>query len=187
MKVLWLDTETTGLDYRKHGIVQLAMIAESDEVVQDKLVLTMKPTGRVADDVSLELNKYTREQIASFEPWEKVYRKVKKFLHKYIDRFDREDKFILGGQNVGFDSDFMKSWFEHCDDPYWFSLVEAGAFIDTYKILTFLQWIGKIPILENRKNQTLCKHFGIDLSNAHDALADIEATRAVAYKMRDLL
>ena len=135
---------------------------------------------------ALEVNGYTQEQIRGFEPWENVYHKVIEFMGQFVDKFKKEDKFILGGQNVEFDCDMMKSWFEHCNDKYWFSWVKAGAYIDTLKIVTFLQWKGKVPILESRKNSALCKHFGIDLSNAHDAMADIEATSAVAYKMREL-
>ena len=186
MKVLWLDTETTGLDPDKHGIIQLAMIIDIDGEKKDSLVLNMRPTGRIATPEALEVNGCTNEQIRGFEPWESVYHKVVEFMGKYVDKFDKEDKFILGGQNVGFDSDMMMSWFKHCGDKYWFSWVKAGAYIDTLRVITFLQWSGKVPILENRKNETICKHFGIDLSNAHDAMADIEATRAAAYKMRGL-
>ena len=146
----------------------------------------MKPSGRMAEQKALDINGYSREQIASFEPWENIYLKFIELLSKYVDKFDKEDKFILGGQNVGFDSNFVKSWFEYCNDKYWFSWVKAGAFIDTLPMITFLQWAGKVPILENRKNETICKHFGVELNNAHDAMADIEATREVAYKMRGL-
>ena len=186
MKVLWIDTETTGLDPDKHGIIQLAMIVDIDGQIKGKETFTMCPTGRASTKEALEVNGYTQEQIRGFELWENVYHKVTEFMSRFVDKFKKEDKFILGGQNVGFDCDMMKSWFEYCDDKYWFSWVKAGAYIDTLPTVTFLQWQGKVPILKSRKNSELCKHFGIALDNAHDAMADIEATRAVAYKMKGL-
>ena len=187
MKILWLDTETTGLDCNKHGIVQLAMIIDIDNKVVDKKTFLMNPTDRLMDKKALEVNGYNEEQIKKFTPWNKVHDEVISFLSLYVNKFDKKDKFILAGQNVGFDNNFMKAWFESCEDKYWYSWVQSGAFIDTFFMLTFLQWCGKIPLLENRKNETICKHFDIDLTNAHDDMADIEATRAVACEMRDLI
>lgn len=187
MKVLWTDTETTGLDPECNGIIQLAMIIEIDDKIAAKRIFQMCPTGRTATTEALKVNGYTKEQITSFTPWEQVYKEVVEFLGRYVDKFDKNDKYILAGQNVKFDSDMMKSWFEYCNDKYWFSWVKAGAMIDTLHMVTALQWAGRIPILESRKNSALCEYFGIDLSNAHDAMADIEATRQVAYKMRDLI
>jgi DNA polymerase-3 subunit epsilon len=187
MKVLWLDTETTGLNSEKNGIIQLAVIIDIDGEEKFRKTYLMRPTGRTAEDKALEVNGYTREQIAGFTPWEQVHKEFTDDLSQFVDKFNRDDKFILGGQNVEFDSRFIMSWFKSCGDNYWFSWVKAGAVIDTLPMVTFLQWCEKVPMLENRKNETLCKHFGIDLSNAHDAMADIEATRAVAVKMRELI
>ena len=121
MKVLWLDTETTGLNSEVHGIIQLATIIDIDGELKEKQTFLMKPSGRMAEQKALDINGYSREQIASFEPWENIYLKFIELLSKYVDKFDKEDKFILGGQNVGFDSNFVKSWFEYCNDKYWFS------------------------------------------------------------------
>lgn len=48
MKILWIDTETTGLDPDKHGIIQLAMIVDIDGQIKGKEIFTMCPTGRTS-------------------------------------------------------------------------------------------------------------------------------------------
>jgi DNA polymerase-3 subunit epsilon len=43
-----------------------------------------------------------------------------------------------------------------------------------------------LPYLPDRKLGTVAKHLGVNLENAHDALADIKATREVAGKLYKL-
>jgi len=43
-----------------------------------------------------------------------------------------------------------------------------------------------LPYLPDRKLGTVAKHLGVTLDNAHDALADIKATRQVAAKLHQL-
>ena len=186
-KLLWCDTETGGLDRDKNGIISLALIAEIDGKVEGKEYFEMNPVGRIIDPTALEINGFTEEQIKSFRPWEQVRIDILYFMGQFVNKYQKNDKFILSGQNVIFDSDMMQSYFNACDDPYWFSWVKAGRFIDTYQTLAFLQWAGKIPILENAKLETLCKHFNIEVENLHSAMDDIVATRKVAYKMKELL
>ena len=187
-KILWLDLETTGLDEHLHGIISLAMLAEIDGVLVDELYVEMFPTGRDGDIKALEINGYTIEQVKSFRPWERVKVDVDMFLQTHIDKWSKTDKFILAGQNVkDFDLKFLKSYYEACGDNYIFSYIKAGPYIDTLPTLTFLQDVDLVPTLPNSKLITICDHFGVTLDNAHNALADIKATREVYGKMKELL
>ena len=40
-----------------------------------------------------------------------------------------------------------------------------------------------MPKLENHKLETICKIMGVELSNAHNSLADIKATKEVGDKL----
>jgi DNA polymerase III epsilon subunit-like protein len=186
-KLLWCDTETGGLDFNKNGIISLALIAEIDGKIEGKEYFEMNPVGTEIEQGALEVNGFTLEQIQSFRPREQVRQDILAFMKEFVSPYKKEDKFLLAGQNVIFDSNMMKSYFEHCGDPYWFSWVQAGKFIDTYQSLAFLQWAGKIPQLENSKLETLGKHFDLNTENLHNAMDDIVLTRAVAYKMKELL
>ena len=175
-KILWIDTETTGLIPSKHGIISVAAIIDIDGQVIDKFELEMKPTGRVSDKRALKINGYTYGKIQNLKPWEAVF---PEFIHRINIKYSSE-KFILGGQNVSFDDKFIRSWADCCDAAaYWDYLVEGE--IDTMKISKqFLE-------LESHKLGNLCKHFGVPLENAHNAMADIEATRKLYYVMMEKL
>ena len=43
MKNLWIDLETTGLDVKKHGVVQIAGIVEIDGEIQESFNFFTKP------------------------------------------------------------------------------------------------------------------------------------------------
>lgn len=186
-KLLWCDTETSGLSPEKNGVISVAMIAEIDGKIEGKEYWEMNPVGREISQDALDVNAFTIEQIQSFRPWEQIRPDILYFMGQFVNKYQKEDKFILAGQNVIFDNNMMKSYFDACNDPYWFSWVKAGRFIDTYQSLAFLQWAGKIPLLENAKLETLGEHFGLNTENLHNAMDDIVLTRKVAYKMKDLL
>lgn len=188
MLKIWIDTETSGLDEHKHGIVTLALLVEKEDEIIDEAYFEMLPTGRQADPKALEVNKLTMEEIKTYRPWEQVKLDVDAFLQTHVDKWDKTQKYILAGQNAkDFDLKFLKSYYEACGDNYLFSYIKAGPYIDTLSLMTVLQDLGKAPILENYKLETLCNYFGVELTDSHNALADIKATREVYLKMKELL
>ncbi len=54
--------------------------------------------------------------------------------------------------------------------------------LDPQPILNLMDYMGRIS-LPNHRLQTACDHFGVKLENAHDALADITATRALMQRL----
>ena len=42
-KICWIDTETTGLDPRKHDVIQLAALVEIDGKIEAQKVWKCKP------------------------------------------------------------------------------------------------------------------------------------------------
>lgn len=177
-KILWTDTETTGLSAEKNGIISVACIADICGEVVEKFELEMRPTGRVSDPQALKINGYTHAQIRRLTPWEEV---LPEFIYRInmISRKHLPDQpFLLGGQNVVFDNRHIVSWTEYCQAPeYWKFLVKQTGFVDTKTVAK------KFPELTSRKLGDMCQHFGVRLENAHNALADIEATRELYYVM----
>lgn len=182
MKVLWYDVETTGLDSKNNDILTLAGIVEIDEEVKEEFYLEMQPFNY--DTISkkaLEINGLTLEQIRKFQSPQQAYRKIQSIFSKYINRYNKNDKFISAGHNVRFDLDFLSNFFKKNNDKYFGSWCDYHT-IDTLQILHLLKFKKAIEI-ENCKLVTASKKFGIDLSNTHNAMADIKATRELFYKL----
>lgn len=185
MKLLFLDTETTGLDPKLHAVIQIAGIVEIDGEVKEEFNFKCSPQkGDLISKQALEIQNLTIDQIRNLEPPAATYRAFRQILSKYVDPFNKEDKFFMVGQNTKFDYDFMVSFFEKNDDHYFYSFVRYHL-IDVIS-LTAAAHVAGLMNLTNMKLETVAKHFGIELS-AHDALNDIKATREIFYKYVDLL
>lgn len=184
-KVLWFDVETTGLKADKHSIIQLAAIVEIDgEVVAEKEFLIQPLKDREIDPVALQVNGRSSEEIKTepFLPVEKVFPEILRLFDLYIDRFDRSDKFFIGGYNVDFDVDFLASLFGYMRNN-WLGSYVNWVKLDPIALVNIMTYMGLLD-LPNRKLLTVCNHFGIELGeDAHDAIADIKATRELFGKL----
>ena len=186
MKVLWIDTETTGLDPVKNGIIQLAGIIEIDNVVKEEFDYLIRPfPSDEMSDEALAISGTAKEELLTSPSYISpitVYRQFIVMLSKYVDKFDKNDKFIPAGQNVKFDTDFMRAFFVKNTDKYFGSFV-GGQAIDLMPFAMLLKYLGIIEV-ENCKLETLAKYIGKDFK-AHNALEDIKMTRIVLKELTD--
>lgn len=175
MKLLWIDTETTGLYPKTNGIIQVAFIIDfQGEIVAEKQFV-MNPVGRRIDDQALLINGKTREEISQFPDWQLVREEITDFLIPH-------GLMVRAGHNVDFDYRMLNGmWSELSSDDYGvFPFVEKGHYVDT----CLMSRNRNLPIANNRLT-TVCQHFGIAADGAHDALNDIRMTRKLYYKMID--
>lgn len=105
---------------------------------------------------------------------------MESIFEKYCSKFDKNDKFILIGQNIKFDFQKLYEFYVRLGNKYLGSWINFKLMFDTLAVIQALQVVSKMPILENNKLITWCNHFNIELENAHDALADIKATKELA-------
>lgn len=187
MKVLWIDTETTGTNPARHGIVQLALIVEIDGVVHERKSWFMCPTGKAIDPDALRVHGMSREDISKFPPVQQVKPQVEEFLAKYVNRYDKTDKFVPAGFNLGFDMDFFAAMWRDCGDEYFYSFVGGGCTIDPFRTVGMLEWGGLIPELPKRNLVGMCEFFGVKIEKAHNAMSDIEATRELALTLKTIM
>lgn len=187
-KILWFDTETTGTDTSKHGLIQLAAVLEVDGILVEEIELKIKPfKGQIVTRGAVEIHGFTMERLRTdeFLDPKEAYREWLKFLARHIDKYDRSDKAYVGGQNVHFDVDFLNAWFSNNHDTYLGSWINWRR-LDSLNLAHVCASLGLLDV-ENFKLGTLCEHFGIPLDDAHDALADIRASRLVYYNVLKLL
>lgn len=185
MKILYFDTETTGLNPEKNGLIQIAGILEVDGVEKARFDFTARPfDGDVIDEKALAVHGRSREEIMKYPTPSDVYKDLVSFFSRHINKFDPKDKFYPAGYNVRFDLDFLASFFRKNGDVYFGSFCNWRA-IDALPLMHFLDHLGYISY-ENYKLETVCQRLGIDIQ-AHDALSDIEATRSLIQKIKKMI
>lgn len=182
MKLLYFDTETTGLDAKENDILTLAGIIEIDGEVKEELYLEMQPFNyKSISEEALKVNGLNLEQIKTFQTPQRAYEKIIDIFRKYINRYNKFDKFTAVGHNIKFDIGFLSEFFKKNNDKYFGSWMDYHC-LDTMQLLHILMF-KKAIVLDNCKLVTASKHFGIDLNNAHNSLSDIKATRELFYKI----
>ncbi len=178
MKLCYLDTETTGLDANVNDIIQIAGIIEIDGQIEDKFEFLMRPFdgGRV-DDKALQVNKRTRQEIAAFENPQIQLGMFQSLLARYVHPDIYTDCFLMVGHNVEFDKNFIQAWFRKAGQGSNYRKFFDYKVVDTYPLIFTLDQVFKFG-LKNHKLETIAQFFGIPIQ-AHDAMADITATREV--------
>lgn len=175
LKNFYFDTETTGVKHWKNGIHQISGAIEIDGVIKEHFDFKVQPfKDAVIEDEALAVSGITREQIAGYTPMQQVKREICGMLSKYVDKFDKRDKFFLiGYNNASFDNQFLRAFFVQCNDNYfgsWFwsspidVMILAGEFLKHER-----------PLMIDFKQSTVARYLGIDVDETklHDAEYDV--------------
>ena len=187
-KIIFIDTETGGVNPEKAALIQLSGIIRIDKKDVEKFDFYIKPfENSEVTEKALEVQGRTLEELKTdkYVEEKEVYKQFINLLDKYIDKYDRTDKFIVAGYNVRFDVDILKAFFQRHGNNFLFSYLDSSMLDPLYSI-RLLQIAEVLPVLENNKLETWCKHFGIELK-AHDSLEDIEATKKLIGKLISLI
>lgn len=185
MKLLFFDLETTGTLVNKHGIHQISGMVVIDGEVKETFNLHVQPNPKaLIEPTALEVGGVTEAQIKAYPPMGVIYNQFVEMLSKYVDRFNKKDKFFLVGyNNASFDNQFLRAWFIQNGDNYFGSWFWANS-IDVMVMATpYLA--DRRADMENFKQGTVAKTLGIaiDDSKLHDALYDIEVCKAIYDKV----
>lgn len=181
MKLVFFDLETTGTNPGKHGIHQISGQIVIDGVIKETFDFHVQPNPRaMIEDEALKVGGVTREQILAYPPMQQVYQEFVAMLGKYVDKFNKKDKFFLVGyNNAAFDNQFLRGFFLQNGDVYFGSWFWANS-IDVM-VLASAYLATRRPEMENFKLSTVAKTLGIVVNDdsLHDAIYDIELTKAV--------
>lgn len=182
MKLFFLDTETTGLLSWKHGVIQIAGVIEVNKKVQEVVNISCAPFATDAvDPVALKLQQTTAAELNTRLSPDLAYKQLTKTLGKYVDKYDTKDKLTVIGYNIDFDLGFLEKWFTKNQDKYFGSWFNRRP-MDIMSLAYYYRYLTGIE-LPDWKLKTICTHFGIKLDDAHNALADVNATRQLFYKL----
>ncbi|MBN2440440.1 MAG: 3'-5' exonuclease [Spirochaetales bacterium] len=190
MKNLFIDLETTGLNPVENGIIQLSGIIEIDDEIKDTFDFHIKPfPGDKIDEKALEVNRRTKQELEHDSKYQDplgVHKTLMSLLSKYIEKFDKKDKFnFIGYNSQAFDFPFLRSWFYKCKDNFFGSWFWSPS-IDVMPIWAFIL-AKKRHVLDNFQLATVADYCGIkvDGSKIHDSLYDIQITRELYHKLRN--
>lgn len=164
-----MDAETTGLDFNRQDIIQLACIAVIDGVEQPQVFNEFCQPTRYdnIDQMALDTHGITVAQMRTFQTQAEMLEKFTAFVQQF------KVKFAIAGFNVGFDKSFLGATFSKHNRSQEFLKLFTLDVHDTYKRAQAVK--KSLVRTSNLKLNTLAKAYDIPI-DAHDALSDIRAT-----------
>lgn len=180
VKIIY-DLETTGLDLRRHAIVQLAGTVLVDDQEKEMFNFQMRPfEGAEVDSEALRVTSKTKEDLNGYgDPGIAFYLFID-ILSRYINRYDRDDKaFLVGYNNAKFDDQFLRQWFELNKDRFYGSWFYSNS-IDVMSLASEYL-IERRQFMPNFKLSSVADELGIyyNPDGLHDAMFDVNLTRRV--------
>ncbi len=174
-KIFYYDTETTGLKHWKNGIHQISGAIEIDGEIKEYFNLKIQPyKDAIIEDEAIAISGITREQIGEYMTFSDGYRAVMAIIGKYVDRYNKKDRFFLCGyNNASFDNQFFRAFFVQNMDSYFGSYFWSSS-IDVF-ILASQKLMHDRPNMIDFKQSTVAKHLGleVDETKLHDAEYDV--------------
>ena len=187
MRIMWIDTETTGLEVTDSSVFMIGAIVTENDVVLCEKTFFLNPLSESIKyhESAGAVHGYTEEDIKSFPAEAVAVADIAKFFEraKELWRTDgsRSEKMVIAGYNVTFDIKHLQALFERngvkLEDYF------SGVIADVYVQVQKAMGSSALPVLKNKKLVTVADFLGVDLTNAHDAMADIKATREVAKEL----
>lgn len=170
-RLLFIDTETGGLDPTQHSLLSIAMVVCKNMEILESLEIFINDGKLNVTDEALKINKIDLEKHKeiSLSPGEAIS-KILDFLKR---NFDTNEKITMAGHNINFDVNFLRFFLAQNKEN--FSKYFSHRFIDTSSILYYLYLSG------NLKDKVLSSSdafafFGISVEGRHTALGDAIAT-----------
>lgn len=182
---MFFDLETTGTRFWRNGIHQISGAVVIDGQVKESFNLHVQPNPACTiEQEALDVAGVTEEQVRAYPPMHEVYQQFVAMLGKYVNKYDKKDKFTLAGyNNASFDNQFLRAWFVQNGDNYFGSWFWSSS-IDVM-VLATQALLEERTQMENFKQGTVAKYVGVPVSEEqlHDALYDIRVCMAIYQHM----
>lgn len=183
-KLFFYDVETSGLDPQKNAIHQISGMIVINDAVKETFDFKVAPhMDAIIDNAALAVSNVTKDQIMAYPPNTVIHKHLLILLSKYCDKFNKSDKYhLVGYNNKGFDNEFMRSFFNQCNDKFFGSWFWSDS-IDVLVLASdYLR--DERANLSDFKLRTVATYLGIvvDETKLHDAQYDIYLTMEI-YKI----
>ena len=179
MILLYIDTETTGLDTATCSIWQLSgYISDTATGASDSFDYKMHPyRNEIISKEAAAKTGVTQEELDSYPSQSEVFSSFTALLGKYVDLEDWNQRVTPVGYNISFDLDFLRSWFTFNNSATLFSKNIYFPGIDVMYLAAYYL-LGERSKMRNFQLSTVYEKLtGKSLANAHNAMADIDATK----------
>ncbi len=183
--LLFIDTETGGLDPRTHSLLTVGLVVGDGPKVANSLEIAIRHEPFVVSSGGMKVNRIDLVEHAAtaLEP-DMALGVMNVFLEQHFPHLCKP--ITLAGHNVSFDQAFLGAFLEklgHHLEPRF-----SHRTVDTHSMAVALRDAGKLP-LENLGSSALFAHFGIIVpeEKRHTALGDALATFELYWKLVELM
>jgi len=187
-----IDTETTGLNPTKHGLIELAAVAMDKKfaIIDQYCIDVCPPKDTPVEPKSLKINGFTLDRIANGSTYQET---AETFLHFIEKNFDQKPTLI--GQFLPFDYTVLDNLFTSTKTEDWAAKIfMSNKFIDTKALSMALNLRAEIkgvnlPFPSTSLNNPggLKDLFKIEGLQAHSAMGDVLATREVFIRLMEII
>ena len=180
-RLLFVDTETGGLNPNEHSLLSLAMVVWEDIEIVDSQELLINDGKLSVTEAALSINKIDIEKHkqTAISPAQAI-QKILLFIGRH---FSEKEKITLAGHNVQFDVGFLKVLFASKNEN--FSTYFSHRIIDTSSILHYLYLSGKLKHRAISSDDAF-ELFDITVIGRHTALGDAIATAELFTRLLQL-
>ena len=191
MNLLFLDTETSGLDPQSNGILQLSAEFHSDGKLVNSFNERIKHDSIKVDLGALKVNRIKLGQVDSLGlPHDFV---MAKFVDWLLMLHEQYSNIVVVGHNLSFDVNFIKAALQKMG-CYNVDAVLPYRVIDTSGLARFLASLGVKELDEvfnaaqGSSLAAIAKGLGLKVpTELHNSAVDVELTAAVFYKFQQLM
>lgn len=181
-RLLFIDTETGGLDPEKHSLLSVGFVVWDSALGECcNAEYHLKNENYCITKTAQKINKLTDSDFTNAVIPQDLIKKFEEIKETYFADYAA---IPLAGHNTQFDVQFIKKMFK--DNHRSFDNMFLHRIVDTYSILKFLQDAGIITDGINSSAQAF-KFFEITVDGRHTALGDARATMRLYEKMIQLL
>lgn len=178
---LFLDTETGGLDPRRHSLLSLGLVVGEPGRIGERLEVLLRHETYAVTGGGMQVNRIdlAAHHARALDP-PAALAALDGFLGRH---FPADAAVVLVGHNIGFDRAFLGAFLEaqgRALEPRF-----SHRSIDTHSVAAALQDAGRLPAGLRLSSSALFAHFGVAPPEAlrHTALGDAEATFALYWKL----
>lgn len=182
-RLLFIDTETGGLDPQKHSLLSIGVVvwdAFEGELFSDEFYVNSEKYNVTKTAARLNHFDESVQHYSSLDP-ECIVEKLISIKEEYFKEYPSVP---LAGHNIAFDIQFMKTMFSSCGRS--FEKLFSHRSVDTYSIIKYLSDCNLLPEEINSSAKAF-NYFSITVCGRHTALGDARATMQLYAKLISIL